>query len=108
MSIQTTAHTTSAASPHRATPWWLKRVLFTALLWTVEAAVLLGLEQVLGGFVIKDLGSGVAMVVLMSILNALIWPLALWLTFPIAFFTLGVFTLLLNALVAYLAGAILS
>src|SRR5262249_5025718 len=31
----------------------------------------------------------------------------LWLTFPIAFFTLGLFTLLLNALVAYLAGAIL-
>jgi uncharacterized membrane protein YvlD (DUF360 family) len=85
----------------------VKRVVFTALLWTVEAAVLLGLEQVLGGFDIKDLGSGIAMVVVMSILNALIWPVALWLTFPIAFFTLGLFTLLLNAFVAYLAGQIL-
>src|SRR5690349_7738465 len=97
MTAESTAHATSVASRYRAAPWWLKRVLFTALLWTAEAAVLLGLEQVLGGFEIKDLGSGIAMVVVMSILNALIWPVALWLTFPIAFFTLGIFTLLLNA-----------
>jgi uncharacterized membrane protein YvlD (DUF360 family) len=88
-------------------PWWVKRILFTAALWTVEAAVLLGLERVLDGFEIADLGSGVAMVAVMSILNALIWPFALWLTFPLAFFTLGLFTLLLNGGVAWLSGAIL-
>src|SRR5215831_17929465 len=104
MSVQSSAHATSAVSRFQAAPWWVKRGLFTAVLWTVEAAVLLGLEQVLDGFEIKDLGSGIAMVVVMSVLNALIWPVALWLTFPIAFFTLGFFTLLINALVAYLAG----
>lgn len=88
-------------------PWWVKRLLFTAVLWTVEAAVLLGLEAALGGFEIDDLGSGFAMVVVMSILNALLWPFALWLTFPLAFFTLGLFTLLLNGVVAWLSGQIL-
>src|SRR5215831_10333515 len=107
MTVEASTQAPSLVSRFREAPWWLKRGLFTALLWTVEAAVLLGLEQVLGGFEIKDLGSGVAMVVVMSILNALIWPFALWLTFPIAFFTLGFFTLLLNAGVAYLAAAIL-
>ena len=94
--------------PHaRSAPWWLRRVLFTALLWTVEAAVLLGLAAVLDGFAIADLRSGIAMVAVMSILNALLWPLALWLTFPVAFFTLGLFTLLLNGAVAWLCGAFL-
>ena len=88
-------------------PWWVKRLLFTAALWTVEAAVLLGLEAWLDGFTIDSLGSGIAMVAVMSILNALLWPIALWLTFPIAFFTLGLFTLLINGLVAWLAGEIL-
>jgi uncharacterized membrane protein YvlD (DUF360 family) len=91
----------------RTAPWWVKRVLFTAVLWTVEAAVLLGLESALGGFDIKDLRSGIAMVAVISILNAVLWPLALWLTFPLAFFTLGLFTLLLNGAVAWLSGVIL-
>jgi uncharacterized membrane protein YvlD (DUF360 family) len=91
----------------QSAPWWVKRILFTAVLWTIEAAVLLGLEAVLGGFEIDNLGSGFAMVVVISILNALLWPFALWLTFPLAFFTLGLFTLLLNGFVAWLSGVIL-
>src|SRR4051794_5159885 len=97
----------SAMSRLRAAPWWTRRVLFTAVLWTLEAAVLVGLAAALGGFVVKDLRSGLAMVALMSILNALLWPFALWITFPFAFFTLGLFTLVLNAFVAWLCGAIL-
>jgi putative membrane protein len=87
--------------------WWLRRVLFTAVLWTVEAGVLVGLTAVLDGFSIADFRSGLALVVVMAILNAALWPLALRLTFPLAFFTLGLMTLLLNGAVAWLAGAIL-
>jgi uncharacterized membrane protein YvlD (DUF360 family) len=88
-------------------PWWVKRVLFTILLWTVEAAVLIGLEAALGGFTINDFGSAVALVVFLSVVNALIWPFALWITFPLAFFTLGIFTLVLNALFVYIGALIL-
>src|SRR5436190_11574517 len=91
----------------RSAPWWVRRALFTAVLWTVEAAVLVALAAVLDGFAVADLRSGIAMVAVMAVLNAVLWPLALWLTFPLAFFTLGLFTLVLNGGVALLCGAIL-
>src|SRR4051812_17752101 len=91
----------------RSTPWWLKRVVFSLLLWSAEAAVLVGLAGWLDGFAIADFRAGVALVVVMALLNALLWPFALWLTFPFAFFTLGLFTLLLNGAVAWIGAAIL-
>lgn len=86
---------------------WSRRLVFTATLWLIEAVVLFGLAAGLAGFVIDDLADGIALIATMSILNAVLWPFALWLTFPFAFFTLGIFTLLLNAAVAWLGGAIL-
>jgi uncharacterized membrane protein YvlD (DUF360 family) len=91
----------------RAAPWWVRRVLFTAVLWAVEAGVLLLLEQWLDGFRIDNFWSGLTLVAVMAVLNAVLWPFALWLTFPFAFFTLGLFTLLLNGLIAWLAAEIL-
>jgi uncharacterized membrane protein YvlD (DUF360 family) len=91
----------------RSAPWWVKRVLFTAVLWSVEAGVLLALAVLLSGFSISSFRAGLAMVAVISLLNALIWPFALWATFPFAFFTLGLFTLLLNGLVVWLSGVIL-
>jgi uncharacterized membrane protein YvlD (DUF360 family) len=88
-------------------PSWVRRLLFVAVLWTVEAGVLLLLENRLGGFDIANFRSGLALVVVMSVLNAVLWPFALWLTFPLAFFTLGIFTLLLNGVVAWLGGMLL-
>jgi hypothetical protein len=44
----------SSMSHVRSWPWWVKRVLFTALLWTVEAGVLLVLEAWLDGFRIDN------------------------------------------------------
>jgi uncharacterized membrane protein YvlD (DUF360 family) len=85
----------------------VKRLLFTVVLWTVEAAALVGLASVLGGFAIDDVREGFAMVIVISVLNAVLWPLAVRLTLPFAFFTLGLFTLLLNALMVYLAAWIL-
>ena len=85
----------------------IKRLLFTAVLWIVEAAALVGLASVLDGFSIDDWREGFAMVVVISVLNAVLWPLAIRLTLPFAFFTLGLFTLLLNSLMVWLAGRIL-
>src|SRR4051794_7822793 len=91
----------------RTAPWWVRRVLFTAVLWTVEAGVLLLLERWLDGFRIDNFWSGLTLVAVMAFLNAVLWPFALWLTFPLAFFTLGLFTLLLNGVVALLGARIL-
>jgi uncharacterized membrane protein YvlD (DUF360 family) len=91
----------------RSAPWWIRRLLFTAVLWAAEAGLLVLLEGVLDGFSMNSYWSGVALVVVIAVLNAALWPLALWLTFPFAFFTLGLFTLLLNAAAAWGGGAIL-
>lgn len=85
----------------------VKRLLFAVVLWTVEAAALVVLSSVLGGFSISNVGDGIAMVAVISVLNAVLWPLALRLTLPFAFFTLGLFTLLLNGFMVWLAGQIL-
>src|SRR3954447_1550858 len=91
----------------RASPWWVRRVLFTAVLWAVEAGVLVLLERWLDGFKIDNFWSGLTLVAVMAVLNAVLWPFALWLTFPFAFFTLGLFTLVLNGAIAWLAAEIL-
>src|SRR3954454_2427340 len=91
----------------RTAPWWVRRVLFTAVLWTVEAGVLLLLERWLDGFRIDNFWAGLTLVAVMAFLNAVLWPFALWLTFPFAFFTLGLFTLLLNGVIALVAAKIL-
>ena len=84
------------------------RGLFTAVLWAVEAGGARGwLAAVLDDFEIRDYREGLAMVILVSAFNAVIWPLALRLTFPFAFFTLGLFTLVLNGAVVWLAGEVL-
>jgi uncharacterized membrane protein YvlD (DUF360 family) len=92
---------------HRSAPWWVRRLLFTAALWAVEAGVLLLLARVLDGFAVGGFWSGLAFVAVLSVVNAALWPLALWLTFPFAFFTLGLFTLVLNGAAAWLGGVIL-
>ena len=81
--------------------------LFTAVLWAVEAGVLVLLERWLDGFKIDNFWSGLTLVAVMAVLNAVLWPFALWLTFPFAFFTLGLFTLLLNGVIALVAAQIL-
>src|SRR5690242_9746105 len=84
-----------------------RRVLFTTVLLLVEAGALVLLSSVLGGFSISGYGTGLLFVAVIAALNAVLWPLALRLTFPVAFFTLGLFTLLLNALMVWVAGEIL-
>jgi uncharacterized membrane protein YvlD (DUF360 family) len=88
--------------------WGLQRALFTALLWAAEAGALVGLASALDGFSITDFRAGLAMVAVISLLNAVLWPLALSVTFPLAFFTLGIFTLLLNGSAVWLCGRILA
>src|SRR5436190_1385498 len=39
----------------RSAPWWVRRILLTAVLWTAEAAVLLGLGAALDGFALAAL-----------------------------------------------------
>ena len=85
-----------------------RRLLFTGVLLLAEAGALMLLASALDGFAISGFGASFVFVAVIAVLNAVLWPLALRLTFPFAFFTLGLFTLLLNALMVWLAGEILA
>src|SRR3954469_7590420 len=91
----------------RTAPWWVRRVLFAAVLGAVEAGVLVLLEQWLDGFAIDNFWSGLTLAAVMAVLNAVLWPFALWRPFPFWFFKPGLFTLLLNGVIALDAGKIL-
>jgi putative membrane protein len=64
-------------------------------------AVLLA-SQVIPGLEVTGLGSGVAAVVILSFLNAIIRPILYLLSAPFIFVTLGLFMVLINGFLLYL------
>ena len=68
-------------------------------------AVLLA-SQIIPGIEIISLGSGIAAVVILSFLNAIIRPILYLLSAPFILVTLGFFMVLINAFLLYLVGGI--
>lgn len=66
-------------------------------------AVLLA-SQIIPGIEIRSFGSGVAAVVILSFLNAIIRPILYLLSAPFILVTLGFFMVLINALLLYFVG----
>lgn len=75
----------------------LVRVIVTAIAVVVAGYLLPGQVQV------GDLGSVLLFALVLGVLNALVRPVLLILTMPINLLTLGLFTLVVNALVFWLA-----
>lgn len=68
-------------------------------------AVLLA-SQIIPGIEIRSFGSGVAAVVILSFLNAIIRPILYLLSAPFILVTLGFFMVLINALLLYFVGGL--
>lgn len=71
------------------------RVLVT---WAIEMVGILALARVVPGLVIRDVGGAVGAVVLLSLVNALVRPVLIYLTLPFTVLSFGLLTFLLNAL----------
>ncbi len=78
--------------------------------WLVNSLALFAADYLISGIVIYDFWSGLAAAALLGIVNAVIRPVIILLTLPINIMTLGLFTLVINALmlklVAWLVGGI--
>lgn len=72
----------------------------------VNVIALLLLANVLPGFEVSGWGAAVIFALAMGIINAVIKPVVVLLTLPINFLTIGLFTLVINALLFWLASAI--
>ncbi len=79
----------------------LVHILITSLLLLVVA-------NIVSGIVIKDWGAAIVTAIVLGIVNAIIKPILIILTIPITVLTLGLFLLVINALMLWLAGSVVS
>lgn len=68
------------------------------LRWILNALALLLVTRVVPGVAIDDFYSALVVALVLGIVNALVRPVLVFLTLPINLLTLGLFTLVINAL----------
>ncbi|MGE0201407.1 MAG: phage holin family protein [Candidatus Melainabacteria bacterium] len=74
--------------------------------WIVSALLLMFLAQVLPGLFVASFLTALIATFVLSLVNMLIKPVLSFLTLPITFLTLGLFSFVLNALMFWLASAL--
>lgn len=77
------------------------------LVWILNAVALLIVAYILPGITVASFGSALIAALVLGLLNTVVKPLLILLTLPLTIVTLGLFLLVLNALVFWLAGSIL-
>lgn len=77
------------------------------LVWILNAVALLIVAYILPGITVASFWSALIAALVLGLLNTLVKPVLILLTLPITIVTLGLFLLVLNALVFWLAGSIL-
>lgn len=76
------------------------------LRWLISAAALMLIAMYIPGIKVASFYTALIAALIFGLINALIRPIALLLTLPINFITLGLFTLVINALMFWLASTI--
>lgn len=77
------------------------------LVWILNAVALLIVAYILPAITVASFGSALIAALVLGLLNALVKPVLILLTLPITIVTLGLFLLVLNALLFWFAGSIL-
>ena len=76
--------------------------------WGLSAVALMFLAYLLPGIVVKSFGSALLSAAVIALLNSIVRPILIVLTLPVTVVTLGLFLLVINALMFWLAGSMLS
>lgn len=77
------------------------------LVWILNAVALLIVAYILPGINVASFGAALIAALVLGLLNTLVKPVLILLTLPITVVTLGLFLLVLNALVFWFAGSVL-
>lgn len=77
------------------------------LVWLLNAVALLAVAYILPGIAVSSFGSALVAALVIGLLNSLVRPVLVVLTLPITIVTLGLFLLVINALIFWFAGTIL-
>lgn len=78
---------------------WIWKLLFSTLAVFVAA-------HFVPGIVVKGVVAGVITAIVLGVINTIIRPIILFFTLPITILTLGLFTLVINALLFWITGHI--
>jgi len=76
--------------------------------WLLSASALLFVAYVYEGVEITSFGAAMAAALVIGLLNAVMRPLLVVLTLPVTVLTLGLFLFVINAIVFWMAAALLS
>ncbi|WP_459616094.1 phage holin family protein [Bordetella sp. 2513F-2] len=77
------------------------------LVWILNAVALLAVAYLLPGIAVASFGSALIAALVLGLLNMLVKPVLVLLTLPITIVTLGLFLIILNALLFWFAGSVL-
>ena len=77
------------------------------LVWLLNAVALLVVAYLLPGITVASFGSALIAALVLGLLNMLVKPVLVLLTLPITIVTLGLFLIVLNALLFWFAGSVL-
>lgn len=83
-------------------------LLYYLIYWAVSACAVLLTSKLIPGFKVKGFWAAVFAAIAIGLVNTFIWPVLIFLTLPINFLTLGLFTFVINGAVIKIAAAVLS
>jgi putative membrane protein len=86
--------------------WPEVQMLHLVVSWFVSALALWLVAQIIPGIRVRDFGAALVATIVIAIVNATIGPVLKFLTFPLTFLTLGLFLLVVNALLLKLASLV--
>lgn len=72
----------------------------------VLSGVILGIAHILPGLTVPHFSNALLFALIVALLNATITPILIAISFPLTVLTVGIFALLINAFVFWLAGQI--
>ncbi|MBP6085361.1 phage holin family protein [Candidatus Gracilibacteria bacterium] len=74
--------------------------------WLISAVVIIISAYVIPGVQVGNFGAALITAIVLGILNAIVKPLLVLLTLPVNILTLGLFTLVINAIIILIAAQI--
>lgn len=78
------------------------------LVWILNAVALLAVAYLLPGITVASFGSAMWAALILGLVNMLVKPVLILLTLPITIVTLGLFLFVINALLFWLVGSLLT
>jgi putative membrane protein len=85
----------------------LKFTIRILVIWAIQTVALLIMARLMPTVTVTDARSAIVAAAVIGLLNALLWPILTYVLLPLAVYTFGIFTLILNGVLIWLASELL-